>query len=186
MRESVQTFWCVANDIFTDGTARTQMFGRKLVKKPEDTLLSKPEKDSSRKWFDDKEEAEAYFNKINQPKITVRHEPVYGLLTPGEAAMRLGVKEKYLYKLAQNGKIPCNRICGLVRFDPVDIENYKFFSKYNGFNIHFEKYDKEKLLELLEEWHAHLKKNIENLSTPRPKKVPSGKLPGNTKEARMG
>ena len=46
------------------------------------------------------------------------------LLTVKTLAQRLQIKPSTLYAWANQGKIPCRKIHGLVRFDPTDIDRW--------------------------------------------------------------
>jgi len=46
------------------------------------------------------------------------------LLTVKALSQRLQIKPSTLYAWANQGKIPCRKIHGLVRFDPIDIDRW--------------------------------------------------------------
>lgn len=46
------------------------------------------------------------------------------LLTVKELANQLHIKPSTLYAWAAHGKIPCRKIHGLVRFDPIEIDRW--------------------------------------------------------------
>ena len=46
------------------------------------------------------------------------------LLTVKELADQLHIKASTLYAWASHGKIPCRKIHGLVRFDPIEIDHW--------------------------------------------------------------
>ena len=46
------------------------------------------------------------------------------LMTVKEMAARLQVKEKTIYAWASQGRIPCVKVNGVIRFDPGDIESW--------------------------------------------------------------
>ena len=46
------------------------------------------------------------------------------LLTVKALSQRLQIKSSTLYAWASQGKIPCRKIHGLVRFDPIDIDRW--------------------------------------------------------------
>jgi excisionase family DNA binding protein len=46
------------------------------------------------------------------------------LLTVNALSQRLQIKPSTLYAWARQGKIPCRKIHGLVRFDPIEIDRW--------------------------------------------------------------
>ncbi len=54
------------------------------------------------------------------------------LLTADEIARVLSVSRKTIYKLTENGTLPCIRIGRAVRFDPADVEAFLQQAKQNG------------------------------------------------------
>ena len=166
MKTPRQTFYCVASTVYRDGNVEASFFGRDLEEKPKDTRMSKPEKDLSKNWFHTREEADAFYNQVKTPRPAVPLEkvPVHKcLLTPGEVAKMLAVSDKQVYRMAQNKEIPCHRVSCSIRFDPLDIEDYIFFSKGAPSNIQIRPSDAKELLQRIDERNDQEKAFLEGL-----------------------
>jgi hypothetical protein len=58
-------FWCVKKVVSADGRTEVKMFSQSHEEKPENTSLSRLEKETSLRWFSSREEAEAFYEQVN-------------------------------------------------------------------------------------------------------------------------
>jgi len=127
-----KTYWCVKTVVHNDGTKEVFLFGRDCEEKPKDTCLSNQEKNLSKKWLDNKEEAESFFerNKINKPPLPKSSpEMEIRMLTPRQVAKILNVSYSMVVDMVNKNEIRAHRIRCSIRFDPADVEHFIFITK---------------------------------------------------------
>ena len=163
-----KTYWCVKTVVQNDGTREVFLFGRDCDEKPKDTCLSNQEKNLSKKWFDNKEEAESFFecNKINKPPLPKSlPETEIRLLTPRQVAKMLNVSYSTVADMANKNEIRAHRIRGSIRFDPADVEHYIFLTKNSYPPFQFNPSCKEELFQRMDNRHWQEKDYLEKLIT---------------------
>jgi predicted DNA-binding transcriptional regulator AlpA len=126
----MKIFWCVAKDVFSNGKPRTRMFAREYEQKPKDSFSSSQEKDTSRYWFDAKEEAKSLFDQLS--KVTKKTEqpaqPQKILWNVKETAASIGFSPEWIYKRRKEGTLPFPCVPVSYRkllFDPAAVVAWK-------------------------------------------------------------
>ena len=90
--------------------------------------------------------------------------PIRGeLLTPKETAQRLRVGLKTVYNMATGNEIPPHYVRSCIRFDSADVDDYLFFSKFNGRKLILSNLDKKQLLERFQDQVAHAQQYVEKI-----------------------
>jgi excisionase family DNA binding protein len=125
--------------------------------------MSKQEKESSRNWFDTKEEADAFYEQIRQERQAVKPVQRIRMLSADEVAATLGICDKTVYKMAERNEIPSHRIGGSVKFHPDDVDDYIFLSKYAPSNMQIRPSDKNELFQRMDERFDQWKVCLEGL-----------------------
>jgi excisionase family DNA binding protein len=85
------------------------------------------------------------------------------LLKLGQVAKILNIVISTVYQMCAKGELPAHRIGGSIRFDPADIDDYIFFSKFHGGTLKLSAIDKEQIIDRFEEQLAHLRKSLEKI-----------------------
>ena len=162
------TYWCVKTIVHNDGTKEVFMFGRDLEEKPKDTHLSTQERNLSKKWFDIKEEAEAFFERTKIPKPALPKsspELEIRMLTPRQVAKILNISYSVVVDMVNKNEIRAHRVRYSIRFDPADVEHYIFLTKNSYPPFQFNPSTKEELFNRMDNRHWQEKNYLEKLFT---------------------
>ena len=96
--------------------------------------------------------------------VPQEEKPVRGeLLTPDEVANLFRLSPKTIYVMAANGELPVHRVSSSLRFDSADVDDYLFYSKFNGGNLKLSSIDEEKLMTRVEDQLAHTRHYVEKI-----------------------
>ena len=83
------------------------------------------------------------------------------LLKPEEVAERLRISPKTVWTMADKNTLPPHRIGSLLMFDSADVEDYIFFSKFQGGGLALSAVDKKQLMSRVEEQMDFLRSYVE-------------------------
>jgi excisionase family DNA binding protein len=93
------------------------------------------------------------------------------LMLPREVAEKLRVSVNTVYAMAANLEIPSHKIRCSLRFDPADIDDYLFFSKFSRNNFYILPKDIQEIKERVYDQVDHAISFVEKLAARKIKKT---------------